>query len=184
MELWKDIDGYNGAYQISNLGNIQRIKRRLSYSGGNGGRTIAEKLLAPVVGKTGYLAVFLTKNGKFYNHYIHRLVAAAFVPNPDNKRTVNHIDGDKSNNAADNLEWATHKENIKHAIDIGLRIYKTGADYPISKSVIQYDKTGQQVATFVSMLQAEELTGIDNSAIAKCCKGKRKSAGGFNWKYN
>ena len=99
-EVWKDIEGYEDRYQVSNLGRMKRvITGRILKSGKNRG---------------GYLYVNLCKNGKYKTHKIHRQVAQAFIPNPENKPEINHIDEDKSNNVISNLEWSTRKENVNH----------------------------------------------------------------------
>ena len=112
-EIWKDIEGYEGLYQVSNLGRIKRLK-------GVGCRKERVLKSSPV---KGYSSVALWSYCKFKAISIHRAVALAFIPNPDNKEEVNHIDGIKTNNRVDNLEWNTRKENIKHAIDN--KLYKT-----------------------------------------------------------
>ena len=107
-EIWKDIKGYECIYQVSNLGNVKSLDR-LSTNG----RRLKGKLLAKTNSK-GYIKVTLTNKNKSDNRDIHRLVAQAFIPNPENKPQVNHIDEDKTNNTVDNLEWCTAKENINH----------------------------------------------------------------------
>lgn len=123
-EIWKDIEGYEGKYQVSNLGRVRSLI-------GN------KKILSPAHIKGNYLLVNLRySKGKL----IHRLVAEAFVPNPKNKPEVNHIDGNKENNRAENLEWVTPKENTKHAHDIGLVCHPTGQEHPRSKFTNQQIK--------------------------------------------
>lgn len=121
-EIWKDIKNYEGKYQISNLGNVKSVYRKVNhrYRGKEKTTTIYEKILKKAVNKFGYEYVCLTVNNKGKKLKIHRLVAEAFIPNPLNKKTVNHIDGNKSNNCVDNLEWSTYLENQHHAIETGL----------------------------------------------------------------
>ena len=104
-EVWKDVKNYEGLYQISNLGNVKRIS--------------SGKRLKPY-NRKGYIRVALSKDDTTKHIDIHRLVAQAFIPNPENKPEVNHIDGDKSNNEVSNLEWCTRKENMNHAKNTGL----------------------------------------------------------------
>ena len=115
-KIWKDIEGYNGTYKISNYGEIQSLlpgKYRGGQKYGN--------ILKPILQSTGYLAISLRKDNKTKNYLIHRLVAIAFIPNPENKKYINHINATKSDNSVHNLEWCTRKENIQHSIRLGLR---------------------------------------------------------------
>lgn len=121
-ELWVDINGFEGLYQVSNKGNIKSLSRYDEYlrCGKLTRRPRKEKLLKFKIDKYGYFTVCLRKDNK--NHYftVHRLVANNFLLNPESKPTVNHIDGDKLNNNVSNLEFATVSENTKHAYDTGL----------------------------------------------------------------
>ncbi|MEC1155035.1 NUMOD4 domain-containing protein [Cytobacillus horneckiae] len=119
MEIWQDIAGYEGLYQVSNKGRVKSLLRKNIGSDGRN-RTFKEKILKPISDRKGYFQVGLCKNGKAKMFLIHRLVSVAFIPNPNNKPEVNHKDGDKINNYASNLEWNTSRENIKHAFDTGL----------------------------------------------------------------
>lgn len=125
------------------------------------------------------------KDGVMYNHAVHRLVASAFIPNPENKPQVNHIDGNKQNNDARNLEWVTRSENQQHALRTGLSpICKNN---PIqSKAIDMLLKDGVLIKSFPSMMEAARQTGIPQSCISMCCNNKRtrKTAGGYVWKYH
>lgn len=112
-EVWKDIKGYEGLYQISNLGRVKSLKRFNT----NNANT-KDRILKPSLDRKGYLHVVLCKNNKRYNKTLHRLVAEAFIENPENKPQVNHIDEDKTNNRVSNLEWMTNKENRNHGTAI------------------------------------------------------------------
>ena len=118
-EIWKDIKGYEGLYQVSNLGRVKSLERKVLRSDGTS-LAISERILKLGKNARGYLSVQLCANGIVKCFRVYRLVAQAFIPNPDNKPQVNHIDGNKQNNRADNLEWATRSENMQHAYKTGL----------------------------------------------------------------
>ena len=118
-EIWKDVDGYSGLYQVSNFGNVKSLSKHVPCKSGKT-RKLPEKILKPAKTDSGYFVVCLSKN-KISKHYkIHRLVASAFIENKERKKCVNHIDGDKTNNNVSNLEWCTYSENMKHAFSNGL----------------------------------------------------------------
>ena len=137
----------------------------------------------------GYLRVFLVKDGKTFSVSVHRLVAEAFIPNPENKPEVNHIDGDKQNAKKSNLEWVTHSENIKHSIHVlghnhcaMINKGKFGKENRLSKIVLQI-KDGVVIKEFFCLREASEATKIGAANIGFCCRGITKTAGGFQWKY-
>jgi len=182
QEIWKDVNGYEGLYQVSNLGRVRSLERKAT-----DGRQINERILKPAFDVGKYLTVALHKNKKQKTHKVHRLVAFAFIKNPNNKPHVNHIDGNKSNNRVDNLEWCTQLENNRHSFHelkrgswrIGLRIRPTNA-----KEVLQFNKeTNQLIKTYPSIMEAGRETGIQFKNIHKVCCGGRKTAGGYAWKY-
>jgi len=112
IEIWKDVNGYEGYYQISNLGNVKGVERLVKNPYGDTMRVKKEQILKPKTnGSTDHLSVCLCKNGKVHKKYIHRMVAEAFIPNPDNLPEVNHKDENPLNNNVENLEWCTHKYN-------------------------------------------------------------------------
>lgn len=176
MEIWKDIEDYEGIYKVSNYGRVKRVgEYRNQVTSWK-----SDRILTPGDNGRGYLFVQLSKNNHVKRMYIHRLVANAFVPNPDKKLTVNHIDGNKSNNHYLNLEWNTYSENNIHALEKLDRNMKNKAD---SIPVLQYSIDGQFIKEYPSMREAERQTGI--KAIWQVCIGKkyRKTAGGYIWKY-
>lgn len=120
IEVWKEIPGYDGKYYVSNFGRVKSMWRyRNLYVEGHGRQIVRlykEKIMSPTSNGKGYLIVSLKMNGKRRNGYIHRMVAEAFIENPNNLPVVNHIDYDKTNNRVSNLEWCTQKENIVHSI--------------------------------------------------------------------
>ena len=139
MEVWKDIKGYEGLYRISNMGRVKSLERTARNNIHGGERTIKESILSPTDNGHGYMLVGLKKDCKRKNHYVHRLVAEHFVENPLQNLYVNHLDYDKSNNKATNLEWCTQGENIAHSNEhmrkpkAKCRVSNTGEKY-ITKS--------------------------------------------------
>jgi hypothetical protein len=120
MEIWKNIEGYNGLYQVSNKGKVKRVRTE-SIDKKNRLRIKNEVILKGAPASHGRLMVGLSKNGMVKTFLVYRLMAMAFIPNPYNKKTINHINGDYTDNSLSNLEWATHSENLKHAWDNNLR---------------------------------------------------------------
>lgn len=176
MEQWKAIAGYDGQYEVSNLGRVRSLK-----SG-------KEKILRPNKNNNGYLLVYPYKDGKTRGLLIHRLVAEAFIPNPQGLETVNHKDEVKTNNSVDNLEWMSRKDNINYGSRnkcAGKAISKININNPaFSKQVQMFDKsTGELLATFPSTHEAGRVTGIASQHIGECCRGKHKSSGGYVWRY-
>jgi hypothetical protein len=117
MELWKDVKGYEGCYQVSNLGNIRSLDRRVVNHQGGTTRICKGGLMTPFDNGHGYLVIALCKDNKRKNHYMHRLVADAFVENPDEKNIINHLDYNTKNNNAGNLEWCTQVENVRYSVE-------------------------------------------------------------------
>lgn len=190
-EIWKDIEGYEGIYQISNLGNIKSLKRIvLSAKRDDFYFTKNDKVLSNSINRGGYEFQSLYKivDGERIRKpfVIHRLVAQAFIPNPENKPCVNHINGIKTDNRVENLEWCTKSENERHKYsNLGFRgsLYgKFGKNNPKSKIVAQI-KDGVVIAKYYGMHEAERKTGIQFKNISACCRQKRKYAGGYEWRF-
>jgi hypothetical protein len=114
-EIWKDVKGFEGLYQVSNIGNVKRFIGKIIPK---------ERLIGRIVDRDGYSRRTLCKNGLSKQMTEHRIVAIAFIKNPKNKETINHINGIKSDNRVENLEWNTHKENQEHAVRTGLKDQK------------------------------------------------------------
>ena len=174
-EEFRPVAGYEKHYEVSNLGRVRSLKAgKVLKSGDNG---------------IGYLIVGLNANGR-KSFLVHRLVAIAFIDNPNNLPKVNHKDGIKSNCEVSNLEWCTQKQNIEHSIKVlgkdrkQTNKDKVGALNWNSKAVNQYDKQGNLINSFGSTTEAFRNTGIDFSSIQKVCLGKRSSAGGYSWAYS
>lgn len=161
-EIFKDIKGYEGIYQISNLGRVKSFTKN------------SEKFLKPNINRTGYATVRLYKDKIKYFTSIHRLIALAFIPNPENKRTVNHINGIKDDNRIENLEWNTYQENNIHALKNGLRKQ--------NKIILQYDLDNNFIKEYKSIEDAGDITHTHKGSISEVCHSKRKTAGGFIWK--
>lgn len=171
MEIWKDIEGYEGKYQVSNYGNVKSL---------NYYRTGKERLLKPILKPTGYLCVGLCKPLKMY--LIHRLVAKAFIHNPDNLPQVNHKDENQTNNHVDNLEWCTQLYNLNYGTR-NKRARESLLNHPDkSKKVYQYTLDGKFVKEWESTQECGR-NGFDQQNISSCCRGERKTHRGYKWTY-
>lgn len=181
-EVWKDVKGYEGLYQVSNLGRVKSLERKQYSNDKFHGRILRERVLIPnIENKWGYLSNKLTKNRIEKIYKIHRLVAEAFIPNPLNKPQVNHKDGNKKNNYVYNLEWCTSSENLKHAWETGLQPdTREGKSYR-AKKVLQYDFNGNIIAEYPSVKTAKRITKCYH--IGDVCNGKRNYAGNYLWKF-
>lgn len=169
-ELWKPIAGYEGLYQVSNHGNVRSLFRY-------------KKTLKPWAIGTGYLMVYLSKGKSRRAFLVHRLVANAFIPNPENKPQVNHLDENRANNNVSNLEWCTCRENHNHGSH-NEKISKANRNHPQkSKPVEQCTPNGEFICFYPSIAEAARKTGMNNSEICSCCQGKRKTHGGYVWRY-
>lgn len=169
-EQWVDIVGYEGLYSISNLGRIASHHRD------------EFRILHPTTHRTNrYSYVNLCRNGIATLFRVHVLVAKHFLPNPNGLLEVNHKDEDKSNNRVDNLEWCTRKYNVNYGTAQQRRREKQRAR--VSKSVVQYSKTGEYICTYASISGASRIVGISTSHIVNCCNRRKPSAGNFIWRY-
>lgn len=172
-EEWKDILGFEGAYQVSNLGNVRSLDRFVYQQGRQQG--YKGVIMSPYKNKNGYSQVSLHKANKKYRFLVHRLVAQAFVKNPHSHPIVNHKDENPSNNCSDNLEWCTREYNVNYGTATERRARKMG------KTVAQYTKAGKLVASYYSIRKAARETGIAKPTIQDCVAGKLFSAGGYIW---
>lgn len=164
IEEWKPIIGYEGLYEVSNLGNVKSLCA---------GRWHKEMMRKPVKDKDGYLTVVLKKYGKYKCFKVHRLVAQAFIPNPNELPQVNHIDEDKTNNTNGNLEWCTSQYNNAYN-DRPKRFHKP---------VIQLSTDGTEIARFESVNAAAKAIGKNPASISGVLSGRRMTTGGFKWQF-
>lgn len=190
MERWAPIQGYGGSYEVSDQGNVRSLKYR--------NRAEVRKIKQHKDRK-GYLLVSLCKEGKMLTKKVHRLVATAFIPNNEDRPQVNHINGDKADNRATNLEWCTDSENLRHAYRCGLKRAsaewgtvlgkKHGAESRAKwrkkqmKSIIATNTITGATIKFESAAEAEKILGIDHSSIAKVCRGRQEAAKGYIFRY-
>lgn len=163
QEIWKDIEGYESLYQVSNLG---RVKSKCLKN---------ERILKTRKHPNGYEIV----NLKSKTYAVHRLVAKTFIPNPNKYKEVNHKDENKLNNKIDNLEWCSRKYNCNY----GALPKKVGKRFSRPVYLVDAKSELKPIMPFASAMEAERLFGVDHSSIIKCCRGKVKTAGGYEWHY-
>ena len=160
MENWRDVPGYEGLYLVSDMGRVLGLKRGLQH---------------PTIDEYGYPRTALCRDGAMRYFPVHRLVAMAFIPNPENKPTANHINEIKTDNRVCNLEWATVAEQNVH----GTRLERVGLANSIP--VVQVDGYGNEVV-WSGASEAARALGISRKGIRDCCNGRYKTAGGFEWR--
>lgn len=191
-EIWKDVPGYEGLYQVSNLGRVKSLSRYV-----NGRKPLVKPLKERILkfwNNRGYLCVRLCPNPKVRKCIgIHRLVAFAFIPNPNDYPEIDHIDGNPSNNNVENLRWVTHRQNELNPITrerisnsrIGEKnpIYgKRGKEIHNAKAVVRIDQNGEE-KYYDSIADAARDNNIRQSGISGCLCGKNKTSGGYVWRY-
>lgn len=166
-EIWKPACGYEGYYEVSSLGRIKSLPRNGTISSS---KILKEHLV------NGYNCPMLQKNGVKKFEKVHRLVAKAFIPNPYNLPVVNHKDGNRSNNAVENLEWCTYSENSQHGL------WVLGKNL---RAVEQRSKDGALIKVWRSIKEAADELGLDRPSITNCCIGRdgRKTVGGYRFNY-
>jgi hypothetical protein len=184
-EEWRAVPGYEGLYELSNMGWVRSLDRIVRASGVSKRRAFGH-VLNPYTNKLRYQYVALSKDGKSKTLSLHRLVANVFVPNPNNYSIINHKDENPSNNRADNLEWCTQMYNVH---------YGTGMERGDAKSnhgrmaVDKLDLNGNYICSYRSISEAAEAVGVRKQSICACLKGKHSNgrnvftAGGYKWRY-
>ena len=181
MIEWRSIIGYEGLYEVNNIGEVRSLDRtqyEQKFINGSYKEVLvhhAGKVLAQTMHRKGYMEVKLSKGGEQTTHKVHRLVAEAFIPNPNNYLQINHKDECKQNNCVENLEWCDQDYNIG---------YGTGnfrRSIAISRKVEQLSLAGEHVAYFHGSREASRQTGVTN--VRHACNGARKTAGGYIWRY-
>lgn len=188
MEIWKPVVGYEGLYEVSDLGRVRSLDRDIPMVRGKQRYTLHTKgqIIVPHERRHGYLAVCLygkeSKNGRFRQISVHRMVAEAFLPNPSGHKEVNHLDENKQNNVLSNLEWCDRKRNTNYGTAIERRAKKL-INGPKAKAVDQLDLNGNYIRTFPSMAEAKRQMGYEQSAICYAIKGKFSQAYGYKWRY-
>lgn len=179
-EVWRDIGGYEGLYQVSNFGRVRSLDRQAW-----NGKVWHDKkgvFLSLREHNAGYLSVALSKEGKIDYFLVHRLVGEAFLERGLDKSEVNHIDENKHNNHVENLEWVTPKENMNHGTRVE-RCLDKFKETGFVKKVVQMDLEGNFIAEYESQIEASRQTGVRQGSISSAVLGKYKTAGGYKWKF-
>lgn len=196
-EIWKDVVGYEGYYKVNQFGVVKSMERLVPQ--GSGLRHVKEKIKAINLSPYGYPYVTLCKNRKSKNVLLHIILAKAFIPNPENKPHVDHIDTNTKNYSLENLRWVTPKENANNPLTLSHCRQNTYSSEALQKrlvtrklkgcntapkTVYQFDICGKFIRMYDSINDAQRQTSVDRNTIGLACKGKRYSAGGFLWSYN
>lgn len=178
QEIWKDVVGYEGLYQVSNIGRVRSINFK-----GSGCTRIRKQDIS----NNGYARVDLWKDRNGKHFLVHRLVASAFIPNDNNLPEVNHKNECQLDNRVENLEWCDRRYNLCYGTRVRkvLDAYKRIGFSKAEKAVLQFTKQGELVAEYISASEASRKTGISQGHISSCCLGRkgRRSIGGYIWKY-
>lgn len=191
QEIWKDVVGYEGYYQVSNLGRVKSMSRKVkSPLRNNTVVTKREKILKQGKNKLGYRSVTLQRDTHIKCISVHRLVASVFIKNPLKLPVVAHNDSDPSNNIVDNLRWTTQSDNIQQAFNEGRKVvssissFKKGVPSKNRKKVNQYSLDNLLLRNWDCITDIQNQTGFNRPNICKALKGKISSAYGYKWKYS
>lgn len=199
MEIWKDVEGYVGYYQVSNNGRIRSIDRLVVHEDGTK-RILKGKILKLFKEKNGYYSVCLRKKGQRKTHHVHRIVGKAFIENKENLPTINHKNEVKTDNRIENLEWVSYAYNINYGTalermkrtrkekDIGVgenhpNFGRLGKNSPTSKPILQYDLKGNFIAEYEGTMCVERELGFRNGNISAAARGILKKSYGYIWRY-
>lgn len=192
MEIWKNIEGYEGLYQVSNEGRVKSLEREVVYVDGRK-KIVKEKILHNILNGLGYCHVMLSKNGGPKRYKVHRLVAQAFIPNPNGYPIINHKDENPKNNVVSNLEWCDQNYNVHYGTMIERGRLKQQNRSDLSKAVEQYTLDGKLVGEYASASEVERINPeFKTSSVTRCCRGGQMLNGmwqsitsykGFIWKY-
>lgn len=190
IEQWRDVVGYEGLYAVSNNGRVKSVDNY---------HTFISKLGKPskrfkrgkFLGRTfshDYNRVTLCKLAVSKIMSVHRLVAIAFIPNPNEYPDVNHIDGNKRNNNVSNLEWCTKSQNTIHSYSVLKRTaspnsLNKGGEHPASVPILQFDLNGSFIKEWAAVIEIQRELGVNSTNVIACCRGKQKTCGGFIWKH-
>lgn len=183
MEIWKQIEGYKPIYQVSNLGRVRSLERITNDNGGLFHRK--ERFLKLNTNPLGYVIIYLYDiKGKKRTIPLHQIVAKTFIPNPENKPEIDHIDGNKLNNSTYNLRWVTHKENCSNPLTSKKQKDFIGEKAKHRKSICAYTLEGIFIGKWPTITMAAKETGTCRHSISSAAKGKYKSSNNLIWKYN
>ena len=171
--MWKDIKGFEGYYQVSDIGEVKSLQRVIKR--GDNFLPVCERILKPCCSK-GYNHVILRKDGVSYTRWVHKLVAEAFIPNPNSLPCINHKDENTLNNKVDNLEWCTRAYNNSY------NHLRERSAMDKRKPILQYDLDGNFIREWSHAREASEALGINKRAIYGACTGRLKTSGGYIWK--
>ena len=184
-EIWNNLPGYEGLYQVSNIGRVKRLPSYVRFN--HGIRRIRGGIKKVHLQNNGYFIIDLYKNNKRKNMLLHRAVALSFIPNPLNLPVINHKDNNRTNDVVTNLEWCDMSYNMKYSYDTTDRRskmnWKSGKENANSKEVVAFNKQLIEVARFDSILDASRKLGICDSGIVSCLKGRTKTYKGYIWHY-
>lgn len=195
-EFWKPIKGYEGYYEISNLGRVKSLERVVPKR--HGKRKIGGRILPQRIDKSGYYTVILCKHSISKYKLVHRLIAEAFIPNPENKPFIDHINTIRTDNRIENLRWVSAKENsnniltkdnvnsathTKEIIRKKLETLRRNKRVNAPRKVVQYTLDGEYIATYDSYKEAYRKTGVRANSISEYCRGSRLKAGNYVWRH-